>query len=267
MPRTEAGRSPAGSEPPPLETIRPPISPAISPAISLPISLNQERLAEAVTYLSGRDPHLAILFKKWGAPPMWPREPGFHTLVYLILEQQVSLASAKATYDRLLARVGGPLVPERFLKLHAGTLKKIGFSRQKALYCRLLADAVQKGTLNLESIHAMDDEAARATLTSIKGIGPWTADVYLLMVLQRPDIWPVGDLALQKAARHVKQLRKHPSSTKLEKIGEAWRPWRAVAARMLWHDYLSRAAEARNAGKRVKPKAAGKSSKANRKKK
>ncbi|NDQ58515.1 MAG: DNA-3-methyladenine glycosylase 2 family protein [Acidipila sp.] len=235
--------------------------------MSLPISLNEERLAEAVAYLSGRDPHLAILFKKWGAPPMWPREPGFHTLVYLILEQQVSLASAKATYDRLLARVGGPLVPERFLKLHARTLKKIGFSRQKALYCRLLADSVHKGTLNLESIHAMDDEAARATLTSVKGIGPWTADVYLLMVLQRPDVWPVGDLALQKAARHVKQLRKHPSATKLEKIGEAWRPWRAVAARMLWHDYLSRAAEARNTGKRVKPKAARKSSKANRKKK
>jgi DNA-3-methyladenine glycosylase II len=235
--------------------------------IALPISLNEERLAEAVMHLTGRDPHLAELFKKWGAPPMWGREPGFHTLVYLILEQQVSLASAKATYERLMARMAGPLVPERFLKLHGRTLKKVGFSRQKAHYCRLLAQTVQKGQLDLEAVHAMDDAAARAALTSVKGIGPWTADVYLLSVLRRPDVWPAGDLALQKAVRHVKQLRKHPTSGRLEKLAEAWRPWRAVAARMLWHDYLSRAAEARRARKPAAGKRSGKRSKAARKKK
>jgi DNA-3-methyladenine glycosylase II len=214
---------------------------------SAPVSLTQDLLAHGVRSLAQRDEDLAAIVKKWGAPPMWPRDPGFPTLVYLILEQQVSLASAKAAYNRLLARISSPLVPERFLELHARTLKKIGFSRQKTRYCRLLAVSILNSEMNLDAIGGMDDDSARAELTRIKGIGPWTADVYLLMALKRPDVWPVGDLALQKAARRVKRLRKHPSPARLEKLGEAWRPWRAVAARLLWHDYLSRAAEARRA--------------------
>lgn len=224
------------SDPAPLQPL---------PPISLQISLNEDLLAHGVRFLARRDSDLAAVVAKWGAPPLWPREPGFPTLVYLILEQQVSLASAKAAYERLLARIKSSLIPERLLALDSRTLKKIGFSRQKAGYCRLLADSVLKGRLDLASIAAMDDDSARAALTRIKGIGPWTADVYLLMALKRPDVWPVGDLALQKAARRVKRLRKHPSPARLEKIGEAWRPWRAVAARLLWHDYLSRAAAAR----------------------
>jgi DNA-3-methyladenine glycosylase II len=212
---------------------------------SVQVSLNEERLAEGVQILAQRDSDLARVVEKWGAPPLWPREPGFPTLVYLILEQQVSLASAKAAYERLLDRLNATLVPERFLSLHARTLKKIGFSRQKTRYCRLLADSVLKGQIDLDAIAAMDDDSARAALTAIKGIGPWTADVYLLMALRRPDVWPVGDLALQKAARRVKRLREHPSPARLEKIGEPWRPWRAVAARLLWHDYLSRLDQAR----------------------
>jgi DNA-3-methyladenine glycosylase II len=212
---------------------------------SAPVSLTEDLLAHGVRSLAQRDEDLAAIVKKWGAPPMWPRDPGFPTLVYLILEQQVSLASAKAAYNRLLAKINSPLVPERFLELHARTLKKIGFSRQKTRYCRLLAGSILNSEMNLDAIGGMDDDSARAELTRIKGIGPWTADVYLLMALKRPDVWPVGDLALQKAARRVKRLRKHPSPARLEKLGEAWRPWRAVAARLLWHDYLSRAAEAR----------------------
>jgi DNA-3-methyladenine glycosylase II len=211
----------------------------------VPISLDENLLDRGVRFLARRDSDLAAVVEKWGSPPLWPREPGFPTLVYLILEQQVSLASAKAAYERLLDRLHAALVPERFLSLNARTLKGIGFSRQKAGYCRLLADLVLKGQLDLDAIAGLDDESARAALTRIKGVGPWTADVYLLMALKRPDVWPVGDLALQKAARRVKRLRKHPSPARLEKIGEAWRPWRAVAARLLWHDYLSRAAEAR----------------------
>jgi DNA-3-methyladenine glycosylase II len=214
---------------------------------SAPVSLTEDLLAHGVRSLAQRDEDLAAIVKKWGAPPMWPRDPGFPTLVYLILEQQVSLASAKAAYNRLLAKIDSPLVPERFLELHARTLKKIGFSRQKTRYCRLLAGSILNSEMNLDAIGGMDDDSARAELTRIKGIGPWTADVYLLMALKRPDVWPVGDLALQKAARRVKRLRKHPSPARLEKLGEAWRPWRAVAARLLWHDYLSRAAEARRA--------------------
>jgi DNA-3-methyladenine glycosylase II len=215
------------------------------PSISLPIALNEELLDRGVRFLAGRDSDLAAVVEKWGPPPLWPRDPGFPTLVYLILEQQVSLASAKAAYERLLDRLHTAFLPERFLTLDARTLKRIGFSRQKAGYCRLLATCVLKNELDLEAIARLDDDAARAELTRIKGIGPWTADVYLLMALKRPDVWPVGDLALQKAARRVKRLRKHPSPARLEKIGEAWRPWRAVAARLLWHDYLSRIADAR----------------------
>ena len=236
MPRASAQVS--GAEPP--ESLH-----SISNPIALPISLNEDLLAQGVESLTQRDSDLAAVVERWGSPPLWPREPGFPTLVYLILEQQVSLASAKAAYERLLARINAPLIPERLLALNARTMKKIGFSRQKTGYCRLLAASVLKNELDLEAIAGMADESARAELTRIKGIGPWTADVYLLMALKRPDVWPVGDLALQKAARRIKRLRKHPSPARLEKIGEAWRPWRAVAARLLWHDYLSRAAEAR----------------------
>ncbi len=212
---------------------------------SLPISLNDELLARGARYLVQRDPDLAAILKKWGLPPLWAREPGFPTLVYLILEQQVSLASARAAYERLLARINSPLIPQRFLEVDARTLKRIGFSRQKASYCRLLAESILGRHLDLDAIAQMDDEPARAELVRIKGIGPWTADVYLLMALRRPDAWPVGDLALAKAVQRVKRLRALPSQERLARIGETWRPWRAVAARLLWHDYLSRLAEAR----------------------
>lgn len=203
------------------------------------ISLDETSIAEAIRILAQQDPDLARIVKNLGPPPFWKREPGFPTLVYLILEQQVSLASAKASYERLIAVTGTPLHPEAFLKLNARTLRRIGFSRQKARYCRLLAQSILKKQLDLDALHQMDDVAARTELIRIKGIGPWTADVYLLTALRRPDAWPVGDLALQKAVRRVKRLRKHPSPAKLEHIGKSWRPWRAVAARLLWHDYLS----------------------------
>lgn len=197
-------------------------------------------MKQGLEILAQRDEDLAGIMKNFGPPPFWRRDPGFPTLVYLVLEQQVSLASAKAAFGRLLAATGMPLHPERFLRLGARALKRIGFSRQKTGYCRFLAQSILEGRLDLEAIAKLDDEAARAELIRIKGIGPWTADVYLLMALRRPDIWPVGDLALQKAVRRVKRLRKNPAPARLEKIGEAWRPWRAIAARLLWHDYLSR---------------------------
>ena len=221
-------------------------------AAALRVVLDEQSIKHGLEFLVRRDEDLAGIVKNFGPPPFWQREPGFPTLVYLILEQQVSLASAKAAYERLLAATGSPLHPQRFLRLGGRTLKRIGFSRQKAAYCRLLARSIFERRLSLEAIGGLDDEGARAALTSIKGIGPWTADVYLLMALRRPDVWPVGDLALQKAVRRVKRLRKHPSTARLEKIGDAWRPWRAVAARLLWHDYLSRLAATRNGGSKKK---------------
>lgn len=170
---------------------------------------------------------------------MWAREPGFPTLVHIILEQQVSLASARAAYDRLLAVVS-PLTPGRFLELDDARLRAIGFSRQKTAYGRYLAQALLNGQLDLDALGAMDDAAVRSALTQIKGIGPWTADIYLLMALRRPDVWPSGDLALAAAVQSIKGLAARPVPDELQALGENWRPWRAVAARLLWHHYLSR---------------------------
>lgn len=169
---------------------------------------------------------------------MWAREAGFSTLLHIILEQQVSLASARAAHNKLLA-TASPLTPQCFLELDDATLKTVGFSRQKSGYGRHLAQSIIEGTLDLQSLHTMSDDDVRSELVRIKGIGQWTADVYLLMVLRRPDIWPIGDLALAVAAQSVKRLKSRPSPQKLEQLGRAWRPWRAVAARILWHHYLS----------------------------
>ena len=204
----------------------------------MPRALTGEMLTRAVRLLSRRDADLARILRELGSPPMWAREPGFPTLLHIILEQQVSLASAKAAYERLLATIS-PLTPNRFLELDDIKLKAIGFSRQKTLYGRNLARSILKGQLDLNAFDGMNDAAVRSELTKIKGIGPWTADIYLLMALRRPDVWPTGDLALATAARRVKGLPSCPTPDQLDHIGAAWRPWRAVAARLLWHYYLN----------------------------
>ncbi len=202
------------------------------------IILDETNFSQGVRLLTGRDAHLAEVVEKYGAPPLWVREPGFPTLVYIILEQQVSLASAKAAFDRLNAVVR-PLTPSRFLKLTDGELLRIGFSRQKTLYTRLLAESLSRGYFDLRDLHHLQDDAARKMLVAFKGIGRWTADIYLLSALRRPDIWPAGDLALATAVQVVKRLRRRPSPEPLEKMSAPWRPWRAVAARLFWHHYLS----------------------------
>ncbi len=202
-----------------------------------PAPLTEETLACGLQYLRKHDADLAAVLKSLGTPPMWERAPGFATLLHIILEQQVSLASAKAAYDRLLL-VAHPLTPERFLALDDATLKRVGFSRQKTVYARHLAQSLVAGNLNLDALDLMDDEGSRAELMKIKGIGLWTADVYLLMALRRPDVFPCGDRALVVAVRGLKQLEAFPTAEQLERIAARWRPWRAVAARLLWH-YLN----------------------------
>ena len=199
--------------------------------------LTEQFFAQAVDELAQCDADLAAVVKKYGRPPLWVREPGFPTLVYIILEQQVSLASARVAYQRLVAATN-PLTPESFLRLDEVELKQIGFSRQKTLYTRLLAEALVHGHINLNHLHDLPDEAARKMLIALKGIGAWTADIYLLSALRRPDIWPTGDLALATAVQEVKRLRRRPSPERLEKMSAPWRPWRAVAARLFWHAYL-----------------------------
>ncbi len=200
--------------------------------------LSEETFAHALDALAAQDPDLARIIDTVGPPPFFVREPGFPTLILLILEQQVSLASAKAAFDKLAALIG-EVTPENILRLDDETLRGIGFSRQKTRYSRILAQAVLNEELVLSQLHEASDTEVQKALTALTGIGPWTADVYLLMCLRRPDIWPGGDLAIQVAVQEVKGLAKRPNAAETLPIAEAWRPWRAVAARILWHYYLS----------------------------
>lgn len=195
----------------------------------------------ALEELKEQDKDLEAALLKFGPPPMWKREPGFPSLVQIILEQQVSLASARAAFRRLQQTVP-ELTTHEFLKLDDKILKKIGFSRQKARYVRMLSEALKEGAINLEGLKKLDDNQARKELLKLTGIGPWTADIYLMMALRRPDVFPSGDLALAMAVQEVKGLKSRPSPQKLENLSQKWKPWRAVAARICWHCYLSKRA-------------------------
>jgi DNA-3-methyladenine glycosylase II len=203
------------------------------------LPLTEARLAAAVADLATRDADLAGIVERFGIPPLWERRPGFATLLHIILEQQVSLSSAQAAFDRLRA-AADPLTPARFLALTDGELLAIGFSRQKARYGRALATAVETGALDLDGLVALDDGAVEAALQALPGIGPWTSTIYLLMVLGRPDVWPAGDIALATSVGEVKGLGRRPDPAEMHLIGEAWRPFRSVAARLFWLDYLGR---------------------------
>ena len=169
---------------------------------------------------------------------MWAREPGFSTLVKIVLEQQVSLASARSTFERLMASVK-PFSPGRIVRLGETHLRSQGITRQKSAYIKNLAQAVLDGTLSLKALSFMNDEDAKAELTKIVGIGPWTADIYLLMALRRPDIWPSSDLALVTSLCKIRSLRERPPASEVARLAEVWRPFRSVAARMLWQYYLA----------------------------
>lgn len=200
--------------------------------------LTTPELHRATRILARRDPDLARVVRTHGPPPLWRRRPGFATLVHIILEQQVSLASARAAFDRA-SRLVEVITPSSFLGLDDRQLRQAGFSRQKTLYCRNLAQALLDQSLDLRSLGRENDDEVRRRLTAITGIGAWTADIYLIMALGRPDIWPLGDIALAQAARELKRLRARPTGLEMSALGETWRPWRAVAARVLWHHYLS----------------------------
>ena len=202
------------------------------------LQLTAGTLAEGVAELSRRDPHLAAVVARHGAPPLWDRPPGFETLVQIILEQQISLSAGRAAYGRL-ERLAGAVAPERVAALTHAELRGAGLTRQKSAYIRGLAQAIVAGDFDPGALAALDDDEARAALIKLRGIGSWTANIYLLMALGRADIWPSGDLALVAAIREVKRMRSLPSADRVDRITRAWSPWRAVAARVLWHHYLS----------------------------
>jgi DNA-3-methyladenine glycosylase II len=203
--------------------------------------LTEQTLQQGVEYLANHDPDLNRIYQQYGVPPLWKREKGFATLVHIILEQQVSLASALAAYNRLLAL--GALTPASFLELDDDTLKKVGFSRQKTLYTRHLAQAIIDDRLNLAQLETLEYSLAHAELTKLKGIGDWTANIYLLMALGYGDIFPKGDLALVVALQEIKNLPVRPSAIEVENLSAQWQPWRSVAAFLLWHYYLSKRAK------------------------
>jgi DNA-3-methyladenine glycosylase II len=198
--------------------------------------LTERSLRQAVRTLAANDSALAASVGWFGPPPLWAREPSFATLVHLILEQQVSLASALAAFDRLRVATGD-VTPVAFLTLDDRTLREIGFSRQKAGYARDLAMALMDG-FDLAALDRLSDDEVRRSLIGLRGIGRWTADVYLTMCLLRPDVWPHGDQALATGATELLGLPDRPTFDELEALSERWHPYRAVAARIIWHHYL-----------------------------
>ena len=188
--------------------------------------------------LSKQDKYMARVFKTYGAPPLWNRDPTFATLVHIILEQQVSLASALSAFNKLKNKLGN-ITPEAVLNLTDAEMKACYFSRQKISYARDLAKAIQEGRLDLDSLNQLSNEDATDELKKIKGIGDWTAQVYLLMVMLRIDVMPRGDIALHAAYQKLMGLDKRPTSDEFINIAKKWKPYRSVAARLLWHFYLS----------------------------
>ena len=201
--------------------------------------VTEQNLPAMCEELGRMDRRLAAIIDRYGIPPLWNREPGYATLVHIILEQQVSLASALAAFNKLKERIG-EITPEKLLALSDSEMKACYFSRQKMGYARGLANAIIDGRLKLESLNNLPDGDAKSELKKIKGIGDWTADIYLLMVLCRPDIMPRGDIALYTAYKDLMDLRARPTADEFAAKAKKWKPFRSVAARLLWHYYLSR---------------------------
>lgn len=170
---------------------------------------------------------------------MWGRRPGFATLVHIILEQQVSLAAAKTMYLRLKVHVDG-ITPGNIERTGITGLRDFGLTRQKAAYIHGLAVALLERHLDLSALARGPDELGRQKMLALPGIGPWTVDIYYLMALRRPDIWPQGDLALADALHRTLNLKSRPGREQQREIAAAWAPFRSIAARLLWQSYLAR---------------------------
>ena len=201
-------------------------------------TFNLENFQELCDHLANNDSDLKLILENHGYPPMWTRENTFETLVHIILEQQVSLASALATLNKLKEKLI-KITPESILKLSDEEMRECYVSRQKNIYIKGLANAIVNGEIDLEKLSKMSNDDTRKTLVSLKGIGNWTVDVYLMFTLQRTDIFPIGDLAAVNALKRLKQLNPKTSKEEILEISEQWKPFRSDASMMLWHYYLS----------------------------
>jgi DNA-3-methyladenine glycosylase II len=203
-----------------------------------PRALTLTMLHAAAGELADRDAVLARIRERLGTPPLWGRRPGFATLVKIILEQQVSLAAARTLYRRLETELGG-MTPGLVAAASAKGLRESGLTRQKAGYCHGLALRMLDGSLDLAAAARAPDETGRGVLLAVPGLGPWSVDIYYLMALRRPDVWPTGDLALAVALRDLKGMKRLPTADEQQRLARRWAPWRSVAARMLWAHYLA----------------------------
>lgn len=233
-----------------------------------PKRLTSRTLSEGLAHLRAADPDMGRAVDLCGAPPLRTSEPGFATLLRSIVGQQVSVHAARSIWNKLAAAVD-PLTPELFLAAGETALRQAGLSGQKIRYGIGLAADVAEGRLDFDAVHAMEDEAAILELSKAKGIGRWTAEIYLMFAVGRTDIMPANDLGLIVAAQHLKGLRSRPEPKKLLKLAEAWRPWRSVASLVLWHyrhnmpDWSKPASADKPAPKRpAAPKAKGRAGKA-----
>jgi DNA-3-methyladenine glycosylase II len=201
------------------------------------VALDAESVAVAAADLAGRDADLARLFADHGVPPLWHKGPGFASLVDIVLGQQVSLTSARAALERV-RREAGDVTPASVVACGERRLRDAGITRQKSAFLVGLAQASLDGRLDLPRVASLPDAEAAAAMVAHPGIGRWTADIYLLMGLGRPDVWPSTDLALLVATRQLRGLEGNASVTEVAAVADAWRPYRSVAARMLWQAYL-----------------------------
>jgi DNA-3-methyladenine glycosylase II len=200
-------------------------------------ALTLTTLRAAAVELAARDRRLDRILGRLGTPPLWARRPGFATLVQIILEQQVSLAAARTLYRRVARELGG-MVPAVVHRAGVEGLRALGLTRQKALYCHEAAARVLDGRLDLSRVASLPEVEGRALLRELPGIGPWSVDIYFLMALRRPDVWPRGDLALATALMEAGVTRAVPGRDEQEAVAARWAPWRSVAARLLWAHYL-----------------------------
>ena len=188
-------------------------------------------------HLATNDTELHFIIHQYGYPPFWKRPASFETLIHIILEQQVSLASALAALNKLKEKIFD-ITPANVLSLSDKELKDCYFSRQKIIYARHLAAEILSGNLNLKELELMDNNLVRTALLKIKGIGNWSVDVYLMMVLQRCDIFPLGDVALIKSVIETKHLPVAVDKEVIKNLSNQWSPYRTIAAFILWHSYL-----------------------------
>jgi DNA-3-methyladenine glycosylase II len=201
------------------------------------LTFNKKNFTSLCDALAATDADLRLVIQQYGYPPLWKRAASFETLIHIILEQQVSLASALAALNKLKEKIAD-ITPQNILALSDEELRACYFSRQKMGYARHLAEVIISEDFNLDDFPTLDNEAVKARLTKIKGIGNWSTDIYLMMVLNRCDIFPLGDIALLTSVKEIKRLPAQTSKEAIALIAEKWKPYQSVAAYILWHSYL-----------------------------